>query len=54
MACYRVNLLLILSLQHAIVLANNQLDTLPLVYLFIVPLYMFRTAQCSSAGDRLY
>jgi hypothetical protein len=36
-----------------LVLANNQLDALPLMYLFILPLYMFRTAQCSSSGDRL-
>ena len=35
-------------------LVNNQLDALPLLYLFILPLYMFRTAQGSSSGDRLY
>jgi len=36
------------------ILANNQFDAFPLMYLFILPLYMFRTAQCSSSGDRLY
>jgi len=36
------------------ILANNKLDALPLMYLFILPLYMFRTAQCLSSGDQLY
>jgi len=36
------------------ILANNQFDALPLMYLFILPLYIFRTAQCSSSGDRMY
>jgi len=45
----------ILSTVHlGMILANNQLDELPLMYLFILPPYMFRTAQCSSSGDRLY
>jgi len=35
------------------VLVNNQLDALSLMYLFILPPYIFRTAQCSSSGDQL-
>jgi len=27
------------------ILANNQLDALPLMYLFILPLYMFRASS---------
>jgi len=38
----------------ALRIRDNQLDALRLMYLFILPLYMFRTAQCSSSGDRLY
>ena len=36
------------------ILFNSQLDALLSKFLFISPLYMFRTAQCSSSGDRLY
>ena len=35
-------------------LANYQLDTLSLMYIFILPLYTFQTAQCSLSGDQLY
>jgi hypothetical protein len=42
------------SFECVIIHVNNQLDTLSLMYLFISPLYMFRTVQCSSSGDRLY
>jgi len=45
---------ILLTLHLGTILANNQLDALPLMFLFISPLYMFRTAQCSSSGDRLY
>ena len=37
-----------------LILVNNQLDALSLMYLFILPLYMFRTAQCSSSGDQMH
>jgi len=43
-----------LTVHLRIILANNQPDALPLMYLFILPLYMFRTAQYSSSGDGLY
>jgi len=36
------------------ILVDNQPDALSLMYLFILSLYMFRTAQCSSSGDQLY
>ena len=45
---------ILLTVHLGTILANNQLDALPLMYLFILPLYLFRTAQCSSSGDRLY
>jgi len=35
------------------ILVNNQLDALSLMYLFILPPYMFRIAQFSSSGDQL-
>jgi len=44
----------LLTVHLGMILANNQLDTLPLMYLFILPLYKLQTAQCSSSGDRLY
>jgi hypothetical protein len=45
---------ILLTVHIGTILANNQLDALPLMYLFILLLYMFRKAQCSSSGDRLY
>ena len=35
------------------ILANNQLDTLFFMYLFISSLYMFRASQRSSSGDQI-
>jgi hypothetical protein len=46
--------LYLLTVHLGTILVNNQLNTLSLMYLFILPLYMFRTAQCSSSGDQLY
>ena len=34
-----------------IILDNNQLDSLFLMYLFISLLYMFGATRCSSSGD---
>ena len=45
---------ILLTVHLGTILANNQLDALSLMYLFILPLYMFRTARCSSSGDQLY
>jgi len=43
-----------LTVHLGTILVNNQIDALSLMYLSILPLYMFRTAQCSSSGDQLY
>ena len=45
---------ILLTVHLGTLLANNQLDALFLMYLFISPLYKFRAAQCSSSGQRLY
>ena len=45
---------ILLTVHLGTILANNQLDALSLMYLFILPLYKFRASQCSSSGDRLY
>jgi hypothetical protein len=51
---YNITFYTLLTVHLGTILANNQLVALPLMYLFILPLYMFRTAQCSSSGDQLY
>jgi len=45
---------ILLTVHLGTILANNQLDALSLMHLFILLLYMFRTARCSSSGDQLY
>ena len=44
---------ILLTVHLVTILVNKQLDALSLMHLFITPLYMFRTAQCSSSGDRI-
>jgi len=44
---------ILLTVHLGTIHANNHFDALPLMYLFILPLYMFRIAQCSSSGDRV-
>ena len=44
---------ILLTVHLRTILANNQLDALPFMYLFSSPLYMFRTAQRSSSGGRI-
>ena len=51
---YNIKFYILLTVHLGTLLANNQHDALPLMYLFILPLYMFRTAQCSSSGNQLY
>ena len=36
---------ILLTVHLGTILANNQLDALSLMYLFILPLYMFQTVQ---------
>jgi len=43
--------LLQLQLVPKEILANNQLDALFFIYLFISSLYMFQASQCSTSGD---
>jgi hypothetical protein len=40
-----------LKRRTSLTLANNQLDALFSMYLFISLLYMFRATQCSSSGE---
>jgi cytochrome b561 len=47
-------LYILLTVHLGMILVNNQLDALSLMYLFISPLYMFRKTQCSSSGDQLH
>jgi len=42
-----ISFYILLTVYPGTIPAKNQLDALPLVYLFILPLYVFRTAQCS-------
>jgi hypothetical protein len=49
-----VDVYILLTVRLGTIHPNNQLDALPLMYLFILSLYMFRKAQCSSSGDQLY
>ena len=49
-----VKFYILLTMHLGTILVNSQLDALSLMYLFISPLYMFRTARCSSSGDQLY
>ena len=48
-----INRNFLLGCQRFLILANNQLDALFLMYLFISSLYMLRASQCSSSGDRI-
>ena len=57
MACSfvdRYEFYILLTVHLGTILVNNQPDALSLMYLFISPHYVFRTAQCSSSGDQLY
>jgi len=49
-----VKFYILLTVHLGTILVNNQLDALSVLYLFISPVYMFRTPQFSSSGDQLY